>query len=184
MKKSAVFFWILFLALFMLSEAADDPVRVIKRLYARASEAIDRARGNQEGERLYCNEVEINSLGGSWRAVGTYRKKITFWYKDQPEFARYENRSPGSVLVKVEVRETSAARTGYHEILFDEGRPVFHFSRDSGEGKPPEEERRYFSENRLILLVKGATPVTEKPDPSPQFQEAEHYRILFLAMFP
>ena len=184
MKQFVFSFWVLFCALLTVCEAAEDPVWVIRRLYTRTSEAIDRARGNQEGERLYCNVVEINSLSGSWRAVGTYRKKITFWYRDQPEFARYENRSPESVLVKVEVRETSATRTGYHEILFDEGRPVFHFSRDSGEGKPPEEERRYFSESRLILLVKGATPVSEKPDPYPQFQEAEHYRNLFLAMFP
>lgn len=49
----------------------------------------------------YQNTVEVNKGNGSWRAVGNYNKKISFWYNEDPQMAEALEIDPADVLSKI-----------------------------------------------------------------------------------
>jgi len=159
----------------------DEAVRAIKQFYAETAVAISLAQKGEPGG-LYSNELVINSRNGSWRAVGNYRKTMTFWYSDQPEFVAQEGKSPESALGKVEINETASVRSLYREFLFKEGNLVFYFQREKAGEESDLEERCYFADNNLLVrLAPGAE--TERFTPQPIFQEAKYLQKLFLSTF-
>jgi len=172
----------LLLALLPLASPAQDSLAQVKKLYADTAAAIELGRKG-EGGGLYSNEVQLNSRGLPWRAVGNYSKKIVFWYSDQPEFAAYENKSEASVLAKVEVKTTAAVRSEYEEFLFQDGALVFFFRQSQAGAEPREEERYYLHNNALLKAFKGNQAVADQPDPASILKRASAYQQLFLAMF-
>ncbi len=173
---------VLFWGISLFAHQAPDPLVSIKKSYADTSAAIELGRKG-EGGGLYCNEVQVNSRGLSWRAVGNYSKKIALWYSDQPEFAAFENKSGESVLVKVEVKTAAAVRSEYEEYLFQDGALVFYYRRSQEGAEPQEEERCYIQDKTLLGYIKGSQTADEKKDLSPILKQAAAYQRLFLAMF-
>jgi len=166
--------------------AQDNPIAAIQKLYAQTSETIRlalQAEKEGAGAGLYSTEVFVNSHHAPWRAVGNYSKRIIFWYTDQPEFARYENKAEDAVLVKIEVKETAAVRTQYSEFLFDQGQLVFYFTQEKAGDQPAEERRYYFKAGQLRRSMVGSNVVNEKPDTTVIFRQAESYKKLFLSTF-
>ncbi|MCJ7587301.1 MAG: hypothetical protein MUQ00_05280 [Candidatus Aminicenantes bacterium] len=163
---------------------AEDPIAAIRALYTRTNESVRIAREKRgEGGGLYATEVSVNSLDGPWRAVGNYARKATFWFSDQPEFARMENREELSVLVKVEVQTTAAVRTTQEEFLFDGGTLVFYYRRAKAGQEAAEEDRLYFQGGRLIRRIPDP-PAGEDPADAAAVQgSARALQNLFLATF-
>lgn len=161
--------------------AEDAGVQEIKKLYAQTAAAIALAQKSEVGG-LYCSELIVNSRGGSWRAVGNYVKKAVFWYSDQPEFAEMAEQKAETVLAKVEVSETSAARFRYSEFLYAGGRLRFFFRSDKNGDEPALEERVYFWDNRLPLRLPGPGNAAALPVEA-IFKEAQYWQRLFLLSF-
>ena len=134
--------------------AEDEAIGEIKKLYAENAAAIARARKGEAGG-LYCNELTVNSLDGSWRAVGNYLKKAVFWYSDQPEFAVASGMGAATVLAKVEVSELAAVRSLYSEFLFEGGALVFFFRSEKNSDGTASEERVYFKDGKPLLHMIG-----------------------------
>jgi len=185
---------VIFLAAFILAPATirasesppEDTVASIRELYGRTNEAIRQAVANASPESrvLYCNEVILNRYDGPWRAVGNYSRRETYWYSDQPEFARYDGRTGESVLVKVEIRETSAALTVSEEYLFDQGKLVFHYRRDKAGDRVPREERMYFQERKMIRRLGDPKSDEHEPgEPAKVLAAASGLQRFFLSFF-
>ena len=163
----------------------DGRVAHIRALYAsvqtRVAQAVeDAASGSPSG--FYSTDLIVNSHNGAWRAVGTYSRKTRYWFTDQPGFARREGRPESSVLVKVEISETAAARTTRKELLFDEGRLVFAFIRGGDSGG--DEQRFYFDKGKAFRYLEGSTPAAIPEDRAAALgREASSLQTSFLATF-
>jgi hypothetical protein len=163
----------------------EDDIQKIREIYNRTSENIKVAKlpGDDGFGALYSNEIIVNSNDNSWRAVGNYLKKITFWYTDQPEFAQYQDNTETSVLTKIEIKTQSASTEYIYEFLFHNDQLVFYYEFVSnGEGEK-QELRYYFKDEKLIEYREGEK-VTECEDCAKTvLQMAEEYKQLFLKTF-
>lgn len=162
-----------------LLSAPTAQIERIRTLYQEQSRAIAKtielARAGEPGE-LYANDLIFNTYDGSWRAVGTYRKSVTFWYADDPTISE----EGASVLRRVTVTTVSAARSYYEEFVFDGGEPVFYFRRTDSER--PFELRCYWHQKKPIRLIEDGK-TNDRPSGSKvtaQYDEAMRYRELFL----
>jgi len=163
--------------------AAEDPgVQEIKKLYTETAAAIALAQKGEAGG-LYCNELTVNSRNGSWRAVGNYLKKAVFWYSDQPEFAVVEGKGAETVLGKVEVSETAAARSLYREFFFAGSRLLFFFRSEKSGDESVSEERIYFRDGKPVLRLLGQEKASESIKTKAISREAEYWQRLFLLTF-
>jgi hypothetical protein len=166
--------------------AQDDAVAAIQKRYAQAGEMIAAAlKAEREGvgAGLYATEILVNSHSAPWRAVGNYRKKTTFWYTDQPEFAVHEDLPPAGVLLRVDVRIEAAARRENEEYLFDKGRPVFYYHRVQYGDEPAVETRCYFREGRIIRTLEGSRRSEDAAPGAAALRAAEALIGVFLASF-
>lgn len=166
--------------------AQDDPVAAIQKRYAQIRETIATAlKAEKEGvgAGLYATELITNSHNAPWRAVGNYRKQMTFWYTDQPEFAVHDNLAPEGVLAKIDVRIEAAVRRENEEYLFDRGKLVFYFHRVQYGDDPAQETRFYFREGKVIRALSGTKPLDDKPDASAVLRSADTLVKVFLASF-
>jgi hypothetical protein len=182
MKREEIVILLLGLAFYSVLGAEDAAVATIKKNYAETAAAIALAQKGEQGA-MYCNELLINSRGGSWRAVGNYLKKAVFWYSDQPEFALADGKGAETVLAKVEVRETAAARSDYREFFFAGGQLVFYLRSAMGEADTLVEERIYFKDGKVLrhLLAKETVPGAFAT--AAIFREASYWQKLFLLSF-
>jgi uncharacterized protein YecT (DUF1311 family) len=162
--------------------AADAALAEIKRAYTETAAAIALAKKGESGG-LYCNEVMINSRGGSWRAVGNYSKKVVFWYSDPPDFFAAAGKEAKAALAKVEVMETAAAVSTSHEFLYLNGEPVFYFRSESPGGDPAGEERIYFRDGKALLRLLGKEESREAVDATALLSQAAYWQRLFLLSF-
>jgi hypothetical protein len=180
---------IAFIAIFLTAgpaAAQNDAVSAIQKLYARTQDGIGQAlKAEKEGvgAGLYATDIVMNSHNASWRAVGNYSKKITFWFTDQPEFAVHEDLPPEGVLAKIDVKVAAAVRRENEEYLFDRGRLVFFFGRLQYGSEPAAETRLYFQDGRLIKALSGTTVLADHPEASAVRKRAEAYVKIFLATF-
>ena len=166
--------------------AQDDPVAAIQKRYAEVRARIElalKAEKEGVGAGLYATELVTNSHNAPWRAVGNYRKNITFWYTDQPEFAVNENLPPEAVLAKIDVQIEAAVRRENEEYLFDRGKLVFNFHRVQYGDEPPQETRFYFREDKVIRALSGTKPLEDKPDGASVTRAADTLVKIFLASF-
>lgn len=160
--------------------AAETQVRAIRAEYQRVSAATAAARHKDPHAGLFCTEITVNSLQAPWRAVGTFSRRVVFWFDDQPGFAEAEGRPGLAVLRKVEVRTVSAARTEYEEHLFDQGELLFCLLQpEPGTGQPV--ERFYFDRGRLIRHLSDGPTTGDPPRTEEALAQAAHWQTLFLA---
>jgi hypothetical protein len=170
----------------LAAQEHDERIAAVRKLYAQVQERIalaDREARTGSAPGFYSNEIIINSRNGSWRAVGNYWRKTTYWYTDQPEFVRAEGEPEESALVKAEVDEKAAVATEHWEYLFDKGRLVFAFHKRKAGQEAPEEMRWYFFEGALISYMIGTKMGSEKCDIGPILKQAAARQREFLAQF-
>lgn len=179
MAKMGMRFFVVFLFLCALPLKSDDAAIVaIKKAYGEAAQSIARAQKGEGG--LYCTELDVNRLGGSWRAVGDYSKKAVFWFIDQPEFVAAEGKKREAALAKVEVREKAAALESYREFFYVDGEPAFFFSRKGGGDV---DERVYFKGGKALLRLLGKEEAEAGEGEGAILREARYWQELFLLSF-
>jgi len=153
----------------------DDGLKDIRRLYADTNDKIAKSKlpGDEGWGNLHSNELTVNSNKGSWRAVGNYSNKVTFWYKDQPGFDDEKGKSAYAELVKIEIETIAAARRYVEEYLYDDGKLLFCYKTAISETKGNKEYRYYFRDGKLFryqedqdvikdLRKAGAKQITDK----------------------
>lgn len=96
---------------------------------------------------MYLDSVTINSNGKQWRAVGTYKKVIRFWYTDDPNNCEDCGKKGVNTLQKVEIDEESGVRLYHREFLFKNAQLVFCFLNNE------KAYRYYFNETKLIKYI-------------------------------
>ncbi|GEM_PF-3573427 len=179
MNGTRILLALVFLLLCALPLKSDDAAIVaIKKAYGETAQAIARAQKGEGG--LYCTELDVNRLGGSWRAVGDYSKKAAFWFADQPDFVAAEGRRREAALAKVEVREKAAALECYREFFYLNGEPAFFFSKKDGEGV---DERVYFKGGKAFLRLLGKEEGEAGDSGAAILREARYWQDLFLLFF-
>lgn len=162
----------------------ETEIEKIREIYKKTEEQIKEGLA-QEGGGLYSNEIIVNSNNGSWRAVGNYSKKVTFWYDDDPDMAVEidENATKTSVLKKIVVTTSaSAGMKTYTEYLFDNDKLIFCFIKDDVYEEHTE-FRYYFSNDKLIRYMDGQEIKKENPDVSDILETVKYYKDLFLLTF-
>ena len=157
--------------------AQDAEIKQIRKQYYSVTQQIN-------DTLLYINEITINKNGKTkydWPAVGYYYEKFTFYYDTPP--AHWDGEGKKS-LVKITIDEMYSAQTNYIEMLFDKGKLIFAFVKDS-EGN---QHRYYFANEKLIgytkKIKKGNTEISADIDKaySNTLQErAESLQQLFLS---
>ena len=166
--------------------AQEDPIAAIQKRYAQVRENIAlalKAEKDGVGAGLYATEMVTNSHNAPWRAVGNYKKAVTFWYTDQPEFAVNDNLPPEGVLVKIDVRIEAAARRENEEYLFDKGNPVFYFHRVQYGDEPAQETRFYFRDGKVIRALSGTKVIEDRAAAAAALGAAGTLVKAFLASF-
>ena len=131
----------------------------------------------------YSNTLVINDQGNGWRAVGNYQKKITFWYTDQPEFAKEETGKAASALIKVEVdiQSTYSKRDQYY---YKDGELIFCYSLFSDDYVTNEESWAYFEGNKYLQNgLYSFVPIAENKVGKRTHENGSSYMKLFLEMF-
>jgi hypothetical protein len=178
-------FCILFLVCSLHLLAQDEEIQTIMDLYEKTSEQILIAQQpDEEGfGPLYSNELIVNSNNNSWRAVGNYLKKITFWYTDQPSFAQYSDQTETSVLTKIEIETEASAMKYYSEYLFYNDQLVY-FSDIITIEEGEKEELKYFFEGGKVFRFLKNNEISECEVCAEEvLQKAEEYKKLFLSTF-
>jgi len=115
----------------------------IRNQYGEINDLIEQCR-NKEVCALYQNTLEINSGNGSWRAVGTYSKNVTFWYNDDPDLCDECGENGIGVLRKIEIEEWSGVYKSSYEFLFSKGELIFYYLKNS-------DEYRYYFKNTMLI---------------------------------
>ncbi len=137
-----------------------DIVAKIRADYGAIGAKIEKVKTGGEAAKdadIVLSELVVNKGGHNWPAVGNYRVIYRFWYEWEP------GQPFPSRLRKVEVETTSSARTFYQEYFFSaEGRLIFYYERAAG--APPKEMRSYYTGEKLVRMVTGAT-VNDTPTP-------------------
>lgn len=116
-----------------------ESIGEISELYSEVQRMID------FDEDLYLSELEINSTGIMYPALGSYGRSFDFyWGLDEENY-------PSSKLLFIAVNSQYAAVEEYEEFLFNgAGELVFYFS--SG-GYEMAEQRFYFDRNYLFRYI-------------------------------
>jgi hypothetical protein len=156
------------------SFSQNEDVDYIRNLYKRVSEQI-RLCNESETCYLYQNNLNFNTLGGEWRAVGNYSKKIIFWYTDDPTHCDECGQEGMDVLKKIEIEEISGLYPYHYELLFDKGNLVFYFLRGESE------YRYYFRNSTLIRYMEGQQISTDFDDST--IQNLKHHSQKLKGLF-
>ncbi len=182
--KSKIFIIAVFLVVSNFSFSQIEEIKAIKGYYYKLGAEIAKCSNTESGDNYcgyYSNEIIVNSRNNSWRAVGNYNKKITFWYDDQPDFAEVDDNSKSSVLKKVVVTEVSGYRKYYEEYIYKDDELIFVFIKE--EYEETKEFRYYFHNGLLIRYMKGKEIKDNKVDYKAINNQSDKYIELFLATF-
>lgn len=120
---------ILFLVVLVAATGLCEGIGEIREHYYAVKESI-------ESGDMYLSELEINSTGAMYPALGTYGRSFDFfWDLDQENY-------PASRLLLVTVSSTCAAVEEYEEFLFSTSGELRFYYRSGGYDM--NEERFYF----------------------------------------
>ena len=176
----STFFLLLTLPLFAQNEAALKEVRAHYYSLGDKIKACADASADEACE-LYQDETVVNAKDMPWPAVGTYQKRVRFYYNMLPDLGVQEYNDPLYGLQKIEVESVSSVREEYLEYVLKEGAIIFRFSRENWEGEDFE-SRMYFDKG---VLFKYNINGEDKP---PQFDmeslhvEFTEYANIFKAL--
>ncbi len=124
-----------------------EGISEIREQYYQVKEGI-------ENGDLYLSELEINSTGAMYPALGTYGRSFDFYWDLDPEDY------PASRLLLVTASSTYAAVEEYQEFLFGPSGDLLFYYRSGGYDM--NEERFYFDGPRLQRYIIGEE-VTDRP---------------------
>lgn len=162
-----------------LGFSQDADIDHIRKVYYSTVEEVKNSRSEGFEGSLYCNTMETNKYGKSWRAVGNYNEKVEFWYSDDP--SHQEEDKPAKVLSMVIVNGESAVYGYYKEFLFENGVLIFAFEKFRNEGEA-DELRYYYKNEELIERVVNKDEL-EKEESKYTLKEANNWMALFLKSF-
>ncbi len=174
MKRTSILLIIISLAFTSIEAQQKADIQQIRKWYNATKERIAFSKKNKLDGSLYCNLVEENVHGTSWRAVGTYHVKSRFWYNDQPDFLD----NPRTGLEMVIINGKSAVLEYYMEYLFHNGKPVFVFYKAGSD-----ELRYYFKGNKLIKQLGKCKEDMYMPTASQVQQNAEVFMKQYTSDF-
>ena len=138
-----------FLLMVIAGTMSAESIGEIRELYSQVKEMID------SSESIYLSELEINSEGAMYPALGSYGRSFDFYWDLDPEDY------PASRLLFISVESQYAAVEEYEEFLYSHsGELVFCFR--SG-GYEMTEERFYFDDGSLIRYIQDGE-TTDRPD--------------------
>ena len=140
--KKLLFSFFLFPFLVSAQTEAD-----IRKHYTEVNKQIAESIEHGYEGSLYNNHWETNKNGKSWPAVGYFSEITDFWYNDDPHHISAAERNPKTVLVKVTVSRKASDYTASEEYLYKDGKLLFFFSAEGGEGS--------VSETRVYFTSKG-----------------------------
>jgi len=185
--KPCVLLWMLLLSHTIIVSAQDEKLKIIRQHYTDVNEKIAKSKlPNEEGwGNYYSNEVIVNSHNGSWRALGNYLNKITFWYTDQPSMQENFNKSELSVLVKIEITSTAAATKTNEEFLYDDDKLVFYYIVTNPGSDMSQEYRYYFSDEKLFRYQENKEVIKNPEETSivQVLKRSKQLQTLFLQTF-
>jgi len=116
----------------------------IRKHYTSVNDQIKESIEHGYEGSLYNNHWEANKNGKSWPAVGYFSETTDFWYDDPPDHLSAADRNPKTVLLKVTVSRKASDYHAAEEYLYKDGRLLFYFSSEAGEGGATE-TRVYFN---------------------------------------
>jgi hypothetical protein len=168
-----------FLLIKFSAVAQFNTVEKIRAYYNKINGKISSAQKDKIG--MYCNEVVVNKLGGSWPGVGNYQKRISIWYSDDPVSAGTDR--PADYLEKVNISGESAGEKFTEEYLFWNGELLFYCFFDSYKENDigqRDEHRLYFSKGKLLKydLKQGSRGVEVETQKTIQNQALSHGNIM------
>lgn len=154
MKKQILsIVFVLILGSAVSAQSTDKTVENIRSYYNDIAEkcrlaSTDEDRGQVGG--IFVNELNMNSRGHQWRAVGIYNQDIRFYYRSLDT----EDHLYPDQLVFVVIERKVSARKYHEEYLFSAaGELVFYYFKADGSDEKPSETRMYFSGPRAIRII-------------------------------
>ncbi len=127
---------------------AQNEVSEIRSYYNTIGKQIIQCKTDKENCQLYSNLNITNTGNLSWRASGTYKKEVQFWYNDSPRNCEECGKEGINVLKKVMSSEIAGLYTTYKEWLYKDGKLIFYYIKTTGE--KTEEYRYYYQDDSLI----------------------------------
>ncbi len=174
MKKTIILSVIISFAFTSINAQQNIDIQQIRKFYNATKERIEFSKKNKLEGNLYCDIIEKNVHGASWRAVGNFNIKSQFWYNDQPDFL--DNPRTGLEMVIIDC-EYSIVQY-YKEYLFHNGQLVFVFYKND-----KNELRYYFKDNKLIKQLGEFKEEMYMPTVQEVQNEAEVYMNQYLKDF-
>ncbi len=176
MKKVSIFLIIISLFATNIKAQQQSDIQQIRNWYNSTKEKIAFSKKNKYESSLYCDIMERNVHGASWRAVGNYHSKTQFWYHEDPNLSDNECENKLDCLKIIIDKTESSVNNYYSEYLYHKGQLVFVFYK-----KNDEQLRLYFKNKKLIKKlgkIKEFAPTVEDMQ-----KQSENYMITFLASF-
>lgn len=165
-----------------LSSFTQDNIAEIRKYYYGVSERIKSCSDTSVPCGYYSDVLEINRQDQPWRAVGTFTKKTTFWYYDDPHHCENCHEDQTVVLERVEVKEYISVYEIYTEYTYKEGDLIFIFRK--GDYRDPDCEHRIYlqgSEVIKYLSNKEGKDLCEKMESFEDLiKTAEYYQDIFI----
>lgn len=155
LKRISTLFCLLFFLLGYKASAQSGTLNEIRAHYTQVTQKIKTTEAEPGMESpLYCNKLEENVYDASWRAVGTYHRKLEFWYDDMPGMACEEvNGNEACHLQMIRLTEQNGIGGYYAEFLFEDGVLVFCFMEHEGG------QRRFYWQDGSLFRVQIDTDV-------------------------
>jgi hypothetical protein len=150
MKRTTTFVFILFLAASALFAQSDKRIGAIREVAQQVDKMVAECESDGESSSTFLTELVVNKNSGSYPAVGIYRSTVKFYYT----FGDRERNPYPDRLLKIVVETKRSALIESTEYLFDEGRLIFVFSKDS-----EKEMRIYFAAGKMFKASDGERSV-------------------------
>ncbi len=176
MKKTSILLIIISLVATSIKAQQNTDIQQIRKWYNTTKEQIEYSKKNKFEGSLYCDVMERNVNGASWRAVGNFYAKTQFWYNDDPSLMEDEGENHRACLEMIIDKTEASADKYYSEYLYHSGQLVFVFYKQNDETI-----RLYFKNKKLIKQIgeiKEYAPTVEDMQ-----NQGENFMKTFLASF-
>ena len=183
MRRSTIIFITTILSISAYGQEIQKKIETIDQYASELDSLLEPCGKSEEPCGWYMNTLVINEDGRGWRAVGTYREVVTFWYSDQPEFAKEEHGDEKAALVKVSIRVSSTYELT-QDIYFKDGIPVLFYREYNDEYVSGEWTKFHFDETNYINGYElKYEPLSGSGTGKPLVDYANKYMSLFLLSF-